>query len=221
MANYMKNTLSREHRLTAQASQERLTQPGTFSTYAKLEPPQRQGPLLDSGEKRNKSASKMQQKDSNSISAFANLANQTAAANYKNTQKLQGTFSVLSFTNVNQKMMIAENQQMEKNLAHRRDRSQRMNERQPGADDAGMIQYTADEQKEIFSQGGNEDDRRQQEMYQKKAMVTGSSTALGKSNVHHKYPGANQNNGAYRVPGPGESGRLQTGVSNVGHTDQI
>ena len=194
-----------------------MPQPGTFSTYAKLEPPQRQGPLLDSAEKRNKSASKMQHNDSNSISAFANLANQTAAANYKN-QKLQGTFSVLSFTNINQKMMIAENQQMDKNQAHRRDRSQRMNERQPGADEGGMIQYTADEQKEIFSQGGNEDDRRQQEMYQKKAMVTGSSTALGKSNVHHKYPGGNQNNGAYR---PGESGRVQTGVSNVGNTDQI
>ena len=95
----------------------------------------------------------MQHKDSNSISAFANLANQTAAANYKNTQKLQGTFSVLSFTNINQKMLLAaDNQQaMDKNLVHRRDRSQRMNERQPGADDAGIIQYTADEQKEIFS----------------------------------------------------------------------
>tara|TARA_B110000285_G_scaffold227327_1_gene288473 strand:- start:236 stop:529 length:294 start_codon:yes stop_codon:yes gene_type:complete len=97
--------------------------------------------LLDSGDKRNKSANKMQHKDSNSIGAFANLANQTTAANYKNTQKLQGTFSVLSFTNINQKMMLAENsqQQMDKNLVHRRDRSQRMNERQPGNDDVRMI----------------------------------------------------------------------------------
>jgi len=89
----------------------------------------------------------MQHKDSNSISAFANLANQTAAANYKNTQKLQGTFSVLSFTNINQKMMIGENNQqaMDKNQVHRRDRSARMNDRQPGTDDAGIIQYTADE----------------------------------------------------------------------------
>lgn len=100
MANYMKNTLSREHRLTAQASQERLNQNGTFSTYAKLDPSQRQGPLLDSADKRNKSANKMQHKDNSSISAFANLANQTAAANHKNAQKLQGTFSVLSFTNI-------------------------------------------------------------------------------------------------------------------------
>ena len=46
-------------------------------------------------------------------------------------------------------------------------------------------------------------------MYQKKAMVTGSSTALGKSNLHHKYPGGNQNNAAaYRAPALGESERM-------------
>lgn len=59
-------------------------------------------------------------------------------------------------------------------------------------------------------------------MYQKKALVTGSSTALGKTNIHHKYAGGNQNNaGTYRAAAPGESERMQTKMSNIGQNDQI
>ena len=59
-------------------------------------------------------------------------------------------------------------------------------------------------------------------MHQKKALLAGSSTALGKTNIHHKYPGGNQNNsGTYRAPGPGESERMQTKMSNLGQNDQI
>lgn len=82
-----------------------------------------------------------------------------------------------------------------------------------------MIQYSVDEQKEIFSQGGNENhDTRQQEMHQKKALVAGSATAMGQANLHHKYATSQANGTGFRSPIVGEAERLQTKMSNIGHT---